>query len=133
MDNLDDVNNFPADGIRAVRVTFRPEGSSKIVRGMWFLGENDEVIYQLDADTYEDLKVKDSFEETTVTLNDGERIIGVRGETSNDFKGKLGYWRDLQFLVSDGVSDRVLTVDPAYATTVLLDEDISNWDDTRTK
>jgi len=81
--------------------------------GMWFYDDNEDLLmelnYGLDSTGTND---KRTILETELTLNEGERIIGVRGDTSNESVADayVGYWMDLQFLVSDGTVDRVLKV-----------------------
>jgi len=105
------LHAIPADGIKRIVVSHRTqEDRTNIVRGVWFYDDADNVLMELN-DSYSAAE-KDTITETELTLNDGERVIGVRGDTSNISveSSYLGYWRDLEFLVSDGVVDRVLEV-----------------------
>lgn len=79
---------------------------------MWFYDDNEDLLmelnYGLDSTGTNDNR---TIIETELTLNEGERIIGVRGDTSfENYEAYVGYWMALQFLVSDGTVDRVLDV-----------------------
>lgn len=80
--------------------------------GMWFYDDNEDLLmelnYGLDSTGTNE---KRTILETELTLNEGERIIGVRGDTSfENTSAYVGYWMALQFLVSDGTVDRILDV-----------------------
>jgi hypothetical protein len=120
IEELAEFVELPADGIRRIEVSHRSEeDSSYIVRGIWMYDAADELIFEFNRS---DTDSKDGVEMLEFDLNEGERIIGIRGDTSNEFlrdgetESYFGYWKDLEFLVSDGSVDRSLTVNnvPPY-------------------
>jgi hypothetical protein len=113
---LAEYHSLPADGIRRVVVATRHSNASedwaKIVTGIWMYDDADELIMEFNKS----LDESNSNENRTITskefiLNEGERIIGIRGDDTNESVDDeyTGFWMALEFLVSDGPIDRVLT------------------------
>lgn len=50
------------------------------------------------------------------TIDSGSRIVGVRGDISHEYVNNSidetlkGYWKDLDFLITDGVTDSVIDI-----------------------
>ena len=47
----------------------------------------------------QDDRWEEECEVETIKLDDDEVIIGVRGDHSTEYKGRKGYWRNLEFLI----------------------------------
>jgi len=113
---LAEYHSLPADGITRVVVATRhsneDETWAKIITGIWMYDAADELIMEFNKSLDEsNSNEKRTIIETEFVLNEGERIIGMRGDDTNESVTDeyTGYWMALEFLVSDGTIDRVLT------------------------
>ena len=63
------------------------------------------IFYDSDGDKMLETRVKqdsrweDECDVETIELEEGEVIIGVRGDHSAEYKGRRGYWRNLEFII----------------------------------
>lgn len=72
-----------------------------MVRGLWLYGEDNKVLFEPKYGAW-DKDYAAWIHEVEFTLNEGERIVGVRGNTETNSKSSTGYWKELEFLLSDG-------------------------------
>jgi len=110
IEKLKEMHEIPADGISSIAVYTKEEEGAPVVSLTFRNSEYQEIVSFRNA---EEAKQDYDLYLRYLYLNEGERIIGVRGNESTEMPetGYRGYWKNLQFLVSDGTVDRVLQVE----------------------
>jgi hypothetical protein len=92
--------DFVSDQISSIDIYYvSAEDDTQLVRKLAFWDANGNELYMTpkDATTFPEVRIE------VVSLMPGERVIGVKGDTSHSYNGRTGYWRNLQFLIGAAI------------------------------